>query len=83
MLFFSYTTPKMIVAEEGKHIRAVNDVYVPEHKDEEGNLIPEYIPHYSTTIFVPDVYTEEKVHEDYVEELIEEQKSTIIEGTNI
>lgn len=72
MLFFSYTTPKMIVAEEGKHIRAVNDVYVPEHKDEDGNLIPEYTPHYSTTIFVPDVYTEEKAHEDYVEEDIEE-----------
>ena len=53
MLFFNYTTPKMIVAEQGKHIRAINDVYVPEHKDEEGNLIPEHIPYYSTTIFVP------------------------------
>lgn len=68
MIFFNYTTPKMIVAEEGKHIRAVNDVYIPEHIDEEGNLIPEHKPYYSTTIFVPDVYTEEKVHEDYVEE---------------
>lgn len=79
MIFFSYTTPRMIVAEEGKHIRAKNDVYEAEHYDEEGNLIPEHIPHYSTTIFVPDMYTEEMANEDYVEENIE----NIIKGTDI
>lgn len=68
MIFFNYTTPKMIVAEQGKHIRAINDVYIPEHYDKEGNLVEEHKPYYSTTIFVPDVYTEEKVNEDYVEE---------------
>ena len=80
MIFYDYTTPKMIVAEKGKHIRAKNDVYVPEYKDAEGNLIPEHIPYYSTTIFVPDIYTEEKVHEDYVEEeiLIEETLDEIL-----
>lgn len=74
MIFFNYTTPKMIVAEEGKHIRAINDVYVPEHYDEEGNLVEEHFPHYSTTIFVPDMYTEEMVNEDYVEEDIIENE---------
>ena len=71
MTLFSYTKPKMIVADEGKHIRDKQDVYVPEHYDEEGNLIPEHFPHYSTTIFVPDDFTEEQMNELYVEETIE------------
>ena len=71
MILFNYTKPKMIVADEGKHIRDKKDVYVPEHKDEEGNLIPEHFPHYSTTIFVPDDFTEEQMNELYVEETIE------------
>ena len=71
MKLFSYTKPKMIVADEGKHIRSVDDVYIPEHIDEEGNLVPEHFPHYSTTIFVPDNFTEEQMNELYVEETIE------------
>ena len=71
MILFSYTKPKMIVADEGKHIRSVDDVYVPEHYDEEGNLVPEHFPHYSTTIFVPDDFTTEMMNELYVEETIE------------
>ena len=71
MILFSYTKPKMIVADEGKHIRSVDDVYVPEHYDEEGNLVPEHFPYYSTTIFVPDDFTEEQMNELYVEETIE------------
>lgn len=68
MKFFSYTKPKMIVADEGKHIRAINDVYVPAHEDENGNLVEEHIPYYSTTIFVPDTFTEEQMYELYAEE---------------
>ena len=71
MILFNYTKPKMIVADEGKHIRDKKDVYIPEHKDEEGNLIPEHFPHYVTTIFVPDNFTEEQMNELYVEETIE------------
>ena len=71
MILFNYTKPKMIVADEGKQIRSVDDVYVPEHKDEEGHLVPEHFPHYSTTIFVPDNFTEEQMNELYVEETIE------------
>lgn len=68
MIFFDYTEPKMIVAEKGKHIRAINDVYEAEHKDEEGNIIPEHFPYYSTTLFVPNNYTEEDMKNDYIEE---------------
>lgn len=71
MQLMYWTKPKMIVADEGKHIRDKQDVYVPEHIDEEGNLVPEHFPHYSTTIFVPDNFTEEQMNELYVEETIE------------
>lgn len=63
MRLFSYTKPSMIVADEGKQIREVNDVY---YKDEETG--EEHFPHYSTTIFVPDSFTEEQMNELYVEE---------------
>lgn len=72
MILFDYTKPKMIVAEKGKHIRSVNDVYTEEYVDEEGNVVPESYPHYATTIFVPDTFTEEQMNELYVEEDIEE-----------
>lgn len=71
MFLFDYTKPKMIVASEGKHIRGVNDVYVAEHTDEEGNLVPEHFPHYSTTVFVADGMTKEQMNELYVEESID------------
>lgn len=60
--------PHRIVAEEGKHIRSIDDVYVPEHKDEEGNVIPEYFPYYSEEIYVPNTFTEEQINELYIEE---------------
>ena len=71
MQLINWTKPKMIISDEGKHIRDKQDVYVPEHYDEEGNLIPEHFPHYSTTIFVPDDFTEAQMNELYVEETIE------------
>ena len=71
MQLINWTKPKMIISDEGKHIRDKQDVYVPAHRDEEGNLIPEHFPYYSTTIFVPDNFTEEQMNELYVEETIE------------
>ena len=68
MKLFNYTKPKMVVSEEGKQIREINDVYIPEHIDEDGNLIPEHFPHYSTTIFVPDSFTEKDMYDLYIEE---------------
>ena len=73
MQLIYWTKPKMIVSDEGKHIRDVKDVYVAEYVDETtGELIPEHIPYYSTTIFVPDNFTEEQMNELYVEDDIEE-----------
>ena len=68
MILFDYTKPKMIVAEKGKQIRGVNDIYVPEHTDEYGNIVPEHFPYYTTTIFVPDDFTEEDMNIQYIEE---------------
>lgn len=68
MQLIEHTRPKMIISEVGKMIRSVDDIYVAEHYDEEGNLIPEKFPYYSTTIFVPDNFTEEQMNELYVEE---------------
>ena len=75
MQLINWTKPKMIVSSEGKWIRDVKDVYVAEHTDEQtGELIPEKIPHYTTTIFVPDNFTEEQMNELYVEEEIKESE---------
>lgn len=72
MQLINWAKPKMIISDEGKWIRDVNDVYVAEHTDEQtGNLIPEHFPYYSTTIFVPDDFTEEQMNDLYVEETIE------------
>lgn len=71
MTLFNYTQPCMIVADRGKHIRLKSDVYVPEHVDEEGNVVPEHFPYYATTIFVPISFTEKDMEEEYVEENIE------------
>jgi hypothetical protein len=68
MQLIKHTRPKMIISDEGKHIRGVNDIYVPEHTDEEGNIVPEHFPYYSTTIFVPNSFTEKQMNEEYVEE---------------
>ena len=72
MQLINWTKPKMIISNEGQWIRDVNDVYVAEHIDEQtGELIPEKIPHYSTTIFVPDDFTTEMMNELYIEEITE------------
>lgn len=68
MEFFDNTKPKMIVADNGKHIREINDVYKKEHIDENGNLVPEHFPYYATKIFVPDSFTEKQMNEMYIEE---------------
>lgn len=68
MLYFSHTKPKMLVAEEGKLLRDVNDVYKEEYIDEQGKKVEEHIPYRTTTIFLPDSVTEEQAREMYVEE---------------
>ena len=71
MTLFNYTKPKMIVSSEGKMIRSKNDIYIPAKYDEQGNLIePEHKPYYTTTIFVPDDFTEEQMNDLYIEETV-------------
>ena len=62
MQLIKWTKPKMIICNEGKEIRARYDIYVPEHIDENGHLIMEHNPYYTTTIFVPDNFTEEQMN---------------------
>lgn len=69
MQLIYWTKPKMIVSSEGKMIRSKNDTYSPAKYDEQGNLIePEHKPYYTTTIFVPDNFTEEQMNDLYIEE---------------
>lgn len=72
MQFIGHTQPKLLIVEEGKHIRDINDVYVPEHTDEKtGELIPEHIPYYSTVIFLAEqINNLEECKELYIEEEI-------------
>ena len=63
-----------IIADEGKHIRSINDTYTEEYKDEEtGKLVPEHLPYYSTLIYVPSSMTEEMMNQLYIEENITEE----------
>lgn len=70
MQFINHTNPKLLIAEEGKKIRSINDIYAPEEKDEQGNVTsPEHIPYYSTLIFLgSQIETLEQAKEIYIEE---------------
>ena len=65
------TTPAMVIADEGKKLRDVNDVYKEAYIDEEGNEVPEHFPHYTDVVFIPSSLTEEEIKELYVEEVVE------------
>lgn len=62
-----YGNRKILIADENKKIRDINDVYI-EATDEE----PEHIPHYSSVIYLADGFDETKLNELYIEEKIEE-----------
>lgn len=70
MTYIGYSKPKLLIADEGKHIRDKNDVYTPAEYDEEGNLIKEeHFPYYSSVIFLAEqINSLEKCKELYVEE---------------
>ena len=72
MELITRTEPKLLIADEGKQLRSINDVYIPEKKDEQGNIIePAHFPYYSTLIFLgKQVETLEQAQEIYVEEEI-------------
>lgn len=74
MKYIGYTKPKLLIADEGKHIRSIDDVYAPEKRDKEGNIIEyESFPYYASVIFLADNFDESKLNELYVEEEIEKE----------
>lgn len=73
MQIIKRTNLRLLLADEGKHIRDINDVYEPEHIDEEtGEIIPEHFPYYAEMIFLANNVDETKIDELYVEEKLEE-----------
>lgn len=65
-----YSKPKLLIAEQGKMIRDINDVYVPEKRNEQGDIIQvEHKPYYSTVIFLGEqINSLEECEKLYVEE---------------
>jgi len=55
-----------LLADEGKHIRDINDTYEPAHYDEEGNYIEEHFPYYFEEAYIPKKII--NIDELYVEE---------------
>ena len=62
----TYGAKKILIADEGKHIRSIDDI---PREDEEGNVIE---PYYASIIFLADNFDDSKLNELYVEEDIEE-----------
>lgn len=62
----NYGKKKILIADENKQIRDVNDVYVPATETEE-----EHKPYYASIIFLADNFEDSKLNELYVEEEIE------------
>ena len=61
-----YGEKKILIADENKQIRDINDVYTPATETEE-----EHKPYYSSIIFLADNFEDSKLNELYVEEEIE------------
>lgn len=58
-----YGEKKILIADENKQIRDINDVYIPATETEE-----EHKPYYTSVIFLADNFDESKLSELYVEE---------------
>ena len=62
-----YGNRKILIPNENKHIRSIDDVT---REDENGNIIE---PYYASIIFLADNFDENKLNELYVEEEIEKE----------
>ena len=63
----TYGAKKILIADENKQIRDINDVYTPATETEE-----EHKPYYTSVIFLADNFDDSKLSELYVEEEIKE-----------
>ena len=71
----TYGAKKILIADTNKHIRSIDDVYIPAKYNEQGELIePEHFPYYTSVIFLADNFDESKLNELYVEEEIEKEE---------
>ena len=61
-----YGNKKILIADENKHIRDINDVYVPATETQE-----EHKPYYASIIFLADNFDDSKLNDLYIEEEIE------------
>ena len=70
MQYIGYTKPKLLIADEGKLLRDINDIYKPAQYDDKGVLIEEeHKPYYTSVIFLGDqINSLEECKELYVEE---------------
>ena len=64
-----YGEKKILIADENKQIRDINDVYTPATETEE-----EHKPYYTSVIFLADNFDDSKLNELYVEEDIDNGK---------
>jgi len=73
MQLLTYTSPRLLLASKGKHIREITDVYTAPVYDEAGNIIEEeHKPLYSTVIFPgSQIETLAQAKKLYIEEDIE------------
>lgn len=62
-----YGKKKILIADENKYIRDVNDVYISATETKE-----EHKPYYATIIFLADNFDDSKLNELYVEEEMKE-----------
>lgn len=62
-----YGSKKILIADENKQIRDINDVYTPATETEK-----EHKPYYATIIFLADNFDDSKLNELYVEEEMRE-----------
>lgn len=67
MQLINYTKPRILIADENKHIRSIDDVT---REDENGNKIE---PYYASIIFLADNFDTSKINELYIEEEIEKE----------
>ncbi|MDY5930183.1 MAG: hypothetical protein SPJ27_09190 [Candidatus Onthovivens sp.] len=62
-----YGNKKILIADENKQIRDINDTYTPATETEE-----EHKPYYTSVIFLADNFDDSKLNELYVEEEMKE-----------
>jgi hypothetical protein len=64
-----YGEKKILIADENKQIRDINDVYTPATETEE-----EHKPYYASIIFLADNFEDSKLNELYIEEDMDKGK---------